>query len=391
MALDMSSGSLSWLVPFFFGQAVFLWLFVLLLLGTTAQATTKRVLGLVVLGAVTYFQEYLIVQICLARNRPLWAGTAGSLLWVQLLSASDLLLALRVDSSQLPPGQTSSTHAAGLLWSMRRIGTRWQVKTAAAASQQSRAGFVFSRAATTLGVYLFVDFLVSMPPPDPSLIQISKATLFSLHELHTEDVIFRVSMTIAYWVSTGVLVLFMNNLGAIVVVLLNISQPEDCIPLFGSFLDAFTVRRFWGVTWHQMFRSFLTGHADLVVDNFLPFLPRHSLISRYTRLAIAFFISGAIHYRADQLMGVPNNENGAIIFFMLHALVIMAEDTIAPVVSAVLPLSIRRILGLFWVLIFFVWSTPIWSYANTRVGNDAASLLPVRLIGPWAAQYLNAT
>ncbi|VUC37414.1 unnamed protein product [Clonostachys rosea] len=301
------------------------------------------------------------------------------------------MLALRVDSSKLPPGRASPTNAVGLLWSMRRIGTRWQVKTAASTSQTSRAGFIFTRVATTLAVYLFVDFLVSMPPPDPSLVQISKASLFSLHELTTEDIIFRVSMTIAYWVSTGVLVLFMNNLGAIVSVLLNLSTPEDCLPLFGSFLDAFTVRRFWGVTWHQMFRSFLTGHADLVVGNCLPFLPRHSLVARYTRLFIAFFISGAIHYRADQLMGVPHSENGAIFFFMLHALVIMMEDSIAPAVSAVLPLSVRRVLGLFWVLIFFVWSTPAWSYANTRVGNDAVSLLPVRLIGPRVAQYLNAT
>lgn len=90
-------------------------------------------------------------------------------------------------------------------------------------------------------------------------------------------------------------------------------------------------------------------------------------------------------------MGVPNSENDAIIFLMLHALVIMAEDTIAPVVSAVLSLSIRRVLGLFWVLIFFVWSTPTWSYANARSGNDAASLLPFRLIGPWVARYLNAS
>lgn len=241
----MLSRSLSWLVPLFIGEATFLGIFVLLLLGTTAQATTKRVLGLAVLGAVTYFLEYLVVQICLSRDRPLWAGTAGSLVWIQLLSASDLMLALRVDSSKLPPSQ-ASTHAAGILWNMRRIGTRWQVKTATSTSHQSRADFVFRRVATTLGAYLVVEFLVSMPPPDPSLVQISKATLFLLHELHAGDVIFRVSMTIGFWISVGVLVLCMNNLGAIFAVLLNISSPEDSLPVFGSFLDAFTVRRFWG-------------------------------------------------------------------------------------------------------------------------------------------------
>lgn len=74
-----------------------------------------------------------------------------------------------------------------------------------------------------------------------------------------------------------------------------------------------------------MFRTFLTGHADLVVDNSFPFLPRHSLASRYLRLTIAFLISGAIHYRSEQIMGVPDHENATIVFFLMQALAIMLE------------------------------------------------------------------
>lgn len=135
-----------------------------------------------------------------------------------------------------------------------------------------------------------------------------------------------------------------------------------------------------------MFRAFLTGHADLVVDNTLPFLPRRSFASRYTRLAIAFFISGAIHYRADQLMGVPNAENGAIVFFLLHAGVIVLEDTVAPLISKVVPsASLRRVLGGLWVLVFFIWSSPIWTYSGSRLGIESTALLPVRVIGPWVS------
>lgn len=130
-----------------------------------------------------------------------------------------------------------------------------------------------------------------------------------------------------------------------------------------------------------MFRGFLTGHADLIVDNALPFIPRRSRISRYTKLAVAFFISGAIHSRADQLMGVPNAENGAIVFFLLQAIAIMMEDTLAPVFSAVLPQPLRRVLGWFWVLGFLVWSSPIWIYSSSRLGIDSAALLPTRVVG----------
>ena len=131
-----------------------------------------------------------------------------------------------------------------------------------------------------------------------------------------------------------------------------------------------------------MFRGFLTGHANLLVDSALPFIPRHSLVARYTRLTIAFCISGAIHYRADQLMGVPNSENGAIAFFLLHAAAIMVEDSISPITSAMLPASLRCICGWAWVVTFFIWSSPIWIYSTTRLGIDSAALLPIRFIGP---------
>jgi len=137
-----------------------------------------------------------------------------------------------------------------------------------------------------------------------------------------------------------------------------------------------------------MFRSFLIGHADLIVDNTLPFLPRHSLASRYLRLTIAFFISGLIHYRADQAMGVPNVENGAIKFFLIQALAIMLEDTVAPITSAILPKPIHRVLGWIWVLGFLIWTTPIWTYPSARLGLDSAALLPTPLFERYKSQYL---
>lgn len=137
-----------------------------------------------------------------------------------------------------------------------------------------------------------------------------------------------------------------------------------------------------------MFRCFLTGHASLIVDHAMPFLPRHSAVSRYTRLMIAFLISGLIHQHADHLMGVPNADNGAVVFFLLHAAFIMLEDAFAPVFVAVLPGRVRHVLGYLWVFAFFTWSSPIWIYSGMRLGLDSASLLPVRVVGPWIQQSL---
>lgn len=117
----------------------------------------------------------------------------------------------------------------------------------------------------------------------------------------------------------------------------------------------------------------------MVVNN-LPFLPHSSYLARYTRLMIAFLISGLLHYHADQVMGVSNSENGAVVFFLLHACFIMLEDAVAPVLASVLPPRLRYALGYLWVVAFFIWSSPVWTYSSTRLGIDSAALLPVRVM-----------
>lgn len=256
MSFETSATSFPSLLPTVGGEIAFTAAFALIILKTPAQATIQRILGLAILAAGTYFMERSIVQLCLSIERPHWAATTASLLWVQLLSASELILASRVDASQLAHHGTrqdgplqAATSAIGLLWNMRRVGTSWQVKnvpSAASQQAQSRTGFVIRRAAVTLVAYLFVDFVVSQPPADAALVQPEKATLFSLHTLDVGDVIFRVAMTISYWIITATLNLFMTNVGAVFAVLLGLSQPVDCPPLYGSFLDAYTVRCFWG-------------------------------------------------------------------------------------------------------------------------------------------------
>lgn len=246
-------------------EVAFLALFSLILLGISAQSTLKRCAGLVLLAATTVHLEKTIVPLCLANGRPHWAATAASLLWVQFLSASDLIIVRRIHAAQLQPKPrtaTSSTtisrlvpavkSAVGLLWNMRRVGTPWQVKnvpSTAGLAWKSRARFILGRLVVTFIAYLFVDIVVSLPPPESALLHPDKAALFNitlLRRLTIDDVIFRSATTIGYWLTTGILNLFMTNLGAIVAVSLGFSQPVDCPSLYGSFWEAYTVRRFWG-------------------------------------------------------------------------------------------------------------------------------------------------
>lgn len=256
MALKMSNGVLSSMVGFLCAEAAFLAVFSRVVLSTAARSTGKRVSGLVVLCATTVWMEKVIVPVCLKNGRPHWAATVASLLWVQFLSASDLTLVTHVHTAKLPSLRGSGTGilrsvrtAAGLLWNVRRVGTPWQVKNVPSSvglQTQSRAGFVARRVAVTLLAYLFVDTVVSMPPPEQHMVRADKAALFSLRSLGADDLAFRCGTVVGYWLTTGVLVLFMNNVGAIVAVLLGLCSPADCPPLYGSFSEAYTIRHFWG-------------------------------------------------------------------------------------------------------------------------------------------------
>lgn len=232
-------------------EAVFLGLFAFVVVGTASRSTKKRIAGLVILCALTILMEALLVPLCQGVGRPHWAATIASLLWIQFLSASDLVIISRVHSAQLLRLQGgrfgAGSAAVVLLWSVRRVRTPWQVKNVPVTLvNQSRAGFVLKRVAVTLLAYLLVDAVVSMPPPEAVMVQANKASLFSVHQLDVGDLIFRSSTTAGYWLTTGILVLFMNNVGAIVAVSLGLSSPGDCPPLFGPFSEAYTIRRFWG-------------------------------------------------------------------------------------------------------------------------------------------------
>ena len=137
--------------------------------------------------------------------------------------------------------------------------------------------------------------------------------------------------------------------------------------------------------WHQCLRRGLNGHADVIADSFLQ-IRRASLLSRYTRLFLAFLISGLIHHSSDLAMGIPRAEAGSLVLFLLQPLGIMLEDAIQTLTRRV-PTSrsldwARRVIGYVWVVIFLAWSTPKWFYPQQRLGIDPANLLPFRIVGP---------
>lgn len=151
--------------------------------------------------------------------------------------------------------------------------------------------------------------------------------------------------------------------------------------------------------WHKYQRQRMTSPATFITNTLLG-LQRGTLMSRYTHLFFVFWISGLMHALSDIAQGMPWQESTSIRFFCIQALGIIAEDTLL----ALRPRrSVRtidssgtwlfKILGYLWVMVFMVWSTPIWIYPSLsrNKAEDKYQVVPfsvVKWIGKNSKMYL---
>lgn len=171
-------------------------------------------------------------------------------------------------------------------------------------------------------------------------------------------------------------------------------SPSSTRPVFGNASEAYGIRQFWGVFYHQYMRGFLTGIASWLVS-FTGL--RSGIVKRYAELLIAFAVSGLLHTGGDVGQGMSLgsfSEWTTLRFFVTQAAGIMLEDAIIGAWRRVAGRGVRarfgrpslwkRVLGYVWLAVFMTWSTPRWAYPHARwAGPSEAPLLPVSVI-KWA-------
>jgi hypothetical protein len=128
---------------------------------------------------------------------------------------------------------------------------------------------------------------------------------------------------------------------AFLAVLLGLSQPEDWPPMFNPIRGTTTVRDFWGRYWHQQLRHPLAQIGEAWCAFFR--IPKGTNTSSYTKLWLAFLISGFFHSVSSLQMPHPNNLTpserslGFFWFFIWNASAITLEDFLQWVARRVLP------------------------------------------------------
>ncbi|KKO96696.1 hypothetical protein THAR02_11197 [Trichoderma harzianum] len=90
-------------------------------------------------------------------------------------------------------------------------------------------------------------------------------------------------------------------------------------------------------------------------------LSRGTLLARYSRTFLVFWISGMYHILSD---GVEV-ESGVVRFFVMQAAAIMLEDAVQALYQTsrvTLGVRSQKLIGYIWVYSFLVWTSPGWRY-----------------------------
>ncbi|KIJ59888.1 hypothetical protein HYDPIDRAFT_117987 [Hydnomerulius pinastri MD-312] len=174
---------------------------------------------------------------------------------------------------------------------------------------------------------------------------------------------------------------------AVITVAAGFYEPRYWPDLFGQWRDAYTIRRFWGHTWHQTMRRWLSNYGK-VAARFLGFRPG-SQGSSYTQLYVGFILSAFIHTLGD-LMISPSLLGTSYWFFISQAIAITVEDGVIAVArrAGVKESALTRAVGYAWVCWWFAYSLPrpfdtMIGYALSSGRLEAVPPTMIESFGGW--------
>ncbi|KAK6524361.1 hypothetical protein TWF281_011269 [Arthrobotrys megalospora] len=194
-------------------------------------------------------------------------------------------------------------------------------------------------------------------------------------------------------VSMYVTTVFNYQMMAVVFVAIGISRPEDWPPVLGPIEEAYSLRKFWAKTWHQLFRNIFEKYGRGLVD-VLGLEPRSAQAHNITRL-LAFLISGLIHAIPIAGMpfprGIPKDKNtpyrgsDQMMFFIIHAILCFVEERFLIFYESVRgdgpSRPFERLVGYVWVATCLVFTTRyLFDEMELSGLNDKEEVVPWSIV-----------
>ncbi|EPQ52037.1 hypothetical protein GLOTRDRAFT_80193 [Gloeophyllum trabeum ATCC 11539] len=257
--------------------------------------------------------------------------------------------------------EKDSTHLASLpflkrwywtlcaLYSPRGVGWNYQVANVPPASAQSRWRFVARQLLRAFTFYLLVDFAQTYIHSNPLFTNPRPGA--SPFDIHSQGYFCRCVNIIA-WLTLAHGSLNMQYLAlSAFCVSSGVSEPRYWPDLFGDWKECYTVRRHWGVTWHQLMRRYTSSIGRYSAQTLG--CKRGTTSSSYIQLYVGFLVSGLVHIGGDAMVG-KQYLGASFPFFLAQAVAITLEDAVIAFASRVgLKKRCPRFFGYVWVFVWF--------------------------------------
>ncbi|MCJ1428548.1 hypothetical protein MMC29_006458, partial [Sticta canariensis] len=254
----------------------------------------------------------------------------------------------------------------------------------------SRMRFVWGSGATAVVCFILLDAtrLLGAPPELNAVLFASERVAFfsRLGDVSMEEVAMRYVSAVMFGVVTFLLFQGVHcGVGALLVGL-GWSDVKTWRPCFGTMVESWSLRRFWGMCWHQGLRQTLNSSATFATYRLLG-LKHGGLSGKYLSVALVFSLSGAMHKFGDITAGIDWYDSGVIQYFGTQILGLVIEDCVQAAYRLAVKSDKRaansgrwqHVLRFVWVLSFMAWSVPVYTYPTSR-RDRGQGVLPVRVL-----------
>jgi len=193
---------------------------------------------------------------------------------------------------------------------------------------------------------------------------------------------------------------------------------ESWAPNFGSFREAYSIRRFWGITWHQQLRRITSSPGSFMLAHSPTWFRRSKalpirLAKRYSLLFLAFLVSGMIHIvgtvKVAQAAGLQLSAGGELVYFLSQGAAIVVEDFVCYLLKVedradTPPGTVRRYVGYASLLLWYMYSFPSLKvvplaeahgihdergefYSAVEAVSRAATAIPGNFVAVWMERF----
>ncbi|RHZ57414.1 wax synthase family protein [Aspergillus thermomutatus] len=212
--------------------------------------------------------------------------------------------------------------------------------------------------------------------------------LSRLQQISGDEIILRLKALLGFWLGTYYSIRAMHRILAIVGVMTGTKDVHRWPAIFGPLSQTYTLRRFWGIFWHQTLRQKSGSPAYYITYSVLG-LSKRTTIARYLHLLLTFITSAVIHLLAEEYpWGIDWDRSGTMRFFVTQAFGILLEDLVQTAFALGGSHEPRsrwwsKAVGWVWVALFTFWSSPSHFYPRLQVLDSSnGGVPPISVLRP---------